>query len=579
MDGSSFDSIQGNQPMEGAIKEELCSTVLDNWMLKHQLSRKINWTIDGFSRLLINAEKIYSEIFFAAGHKWQLLIFPQGLTSVKHLAMYLTMVDYARLPTSSCVQVEYCLGVLNQTCPDNTLRKSAKREFTVNSVEFGFRSLIPFTIINDETKGFMVNDKVVFEAEVTYCPVALPNGFRSKSQSVDFKGKNKMTLLDSPEEAFQQTTSLENKLELCSTGENQIVKHYPSRKMVWTIECFSRLQAKKIYSETISSGGYDWQIMAFCNNGENLGMCLALVDSASLPIGSRAQVKLTLGLVNQISEDFTLRKCGQHEWSFSLSELGFGSVSPLSTLYDKGQGYFVEDKIVLEAEVTFCQVAAGSNTHLQKPSSSRDPKDEASIKMKMKGKMKIVEELTEQPIWYGVDLKRPSSSRDPEGECSRKKMKLGEEPIRYHVEAQEFDKMASMLMEKLEDDKIVRKSVAICDFTKVLPKSYINVGPFRVPEFLKSYAEKILTSSEDVAADVSGVHYVNEMALAVLCYAVKSMKTTHISDVGVGMILRCRNAIRVGMELGFKVEYLIDDLRHISVLYLEELARTKKPFP
>ncbi|GMY23515.1 ubiquitin carboxyl-terminal hydrolase 12-like isoform X6 [Fagus crenata] len=146
--------------------------------------------------------------------------------------------------------------------------------------------------------------------------------------------------------------------ETASTVDAQAVDDPPSARFTWTIENFSRLNAKKLYSDVFFVGGYKWRILIFPkgNNVEHLSMYLDVADSTNLPYGWSRYAQFSLSVVNQIHNKFSIRKETQHQFNSRESDWGFTSFMPLGELYDPGRGYLVNDTCIVEADVAVRRV-------------------------------------------------------------------------------------------------------------------------------------------------------------------------------------------------------------------------------
>ncbi|KAM7265127.1 hypothetical protein ACFE04_002810 [Oxalis oulophora] len=138
-----------------------------------------------------------------------------------------------------------------------------------------------------------------------------------------------------------------------------------------------------------------------------------------------------------------------------------------------------------------------------------------------------------------------------------------------------FDAMAAKLLEKLEDEE-APYSVRLRDFEECVSnnsvESTVDVGIFKVPSSLESYAKDLLTSHADIGTGNSPIHDMNEVAFVLLCCALKSMDSTCFTKVTESLILKWRDAIRGAMQYGFKVDHLKDHLKSIAHAYLAKLA-------
>ncbi|KAG5405656.1 hypothetical protein IGI04_011775 [Brassica rapa subsp. trilocularis] len=156
------DVVEGPQPMEVAQPE--AAAAVENPPVEEPPSVKFTWLIPGFTRL--NTRKHYSEVFVAGGYKWRVLIFPKG-NNVDHLAMYLDVADAASLPYGWCRYSHFGLTVVNQINNRYSVRKETQHQFNSRESDWGFTSFMPLGELYDPTRGYLVNDTVLIEAEVS----------------------------------------------------------------------------------------------------------------------------------------------------------------------------------------------------------------------------------------------------------------------------------------------------------------------------------------------------------------------------------------------------------------------------
>jgi len=152
----------GAQPMEVAGQGETVSTV-ENQPPDDPPSSRFTWSIENFSRL--NVKKHYSEIFTVGGYKWRVLIFPKG-NNVDHLSMYLDVADSATLPYGWSRYAQFSLAVVNQISPKYSIRKDTQHQFNTRESDWGFTSFMPLGDVYDHSKGYLVNDTLIIEADV-----------------------------------------------------------------------------------------------------------------------------------------------------------------------------------------------------------------------------------------------------------------------------------------------------------------------------------------------------------------------------------------------------------------------------
>ncbi|KAH7512299.1 hypothetical protein FEM48_Zijuj12G0075900 [Ziziphus jujuba var. spinosa] len=154
------DLVEGPQPMEAQV--EPASTV-ENHQVEDPPTMKFTWTIENFSRL--NTKKHYSEIFIVGGYKWRILIFPKG-NNVDYLSMYLDVADSSTLPYGWSRYAQFSLAVINQIHNKFSIKKDTQHQFNARESDWGFTSFMPLSDLYDPSRGYLVNDTCVVEAEV-----------------------------------------------------------------------------------------------------------------------------------------------------------------------------------------------------------------------------------------------------------------------------------------------------------------------------------------------------------------------------------------------------------------------------
>ncbi|EXC03812.1 Ubiquitin carboxyl-terminal hydrolase 12 [Morus notabilis] len=159
------DLVEGPQPMEAQV--EPASTVenqtVENQQVEDPPTMKFTWTIENFSRL--NTKKHYSDVFVVGGYKWRILIFPKG-NNVDYLSMYLDVADSGNLPYGWSRYAQFSLGVVHQIHNKYSIRKDTQHQFNARESDWGFTSFMPLSELYDPTRGYLLNDTCVVEAEV-----------------------------------------------------------------------------------------------------------------------------------------------------------------------------------------------------------------------------------------------------------------------------------------------------------------------------------------------------------------------------------------------------------------------------
>ncbi|XP_057431971.1 ubiquitin C-terminal hydrolase 12-like isoform X3 [Lotus japonicus] len=152
-----------HQPMDVVAQPETANAVESQPVAEPPPTSRFTWRIDNFTRL--NTKKLYSEIFVVGGYKWRVLIFPKG-NNVDYLSMYLDVADSASLPYGWSRYAQFSLAVVNQIQNKYTVRKDTQHQFNARESDWGFTSFMPLGELYDPSRGYLVNDTLLIEAEV-----------------------------------------------------------------------------------------------------------------------------------------------------------------------------------------------------------------------------------------------------------------------------------------------------------------------------------------------------------------------------------------------------------------------------
>ncbi|KAK9912378.1 hypothetical protein M0R45_036245 [Rubus argutus] len=120
-------------------------------------------------------ENHYSEVFVVGGFKWRISIYPKGNNTKEYLSMYLNTADSSTLTSESGLSriVKFSLTVVNQLDRNKSIKTSTCKDFKDISSGWGFREFLLLSEIRDLSKGYLVNDNVIVEAEVQFVRVIL----------------------------------------------------------------------------------------------------------------------------------------------------------------------------------------------------------------------------------------------------------------------------------------------------------------------------------------------------------------------------------------------------------------------
>ncbi|XP_075520070.1 ubiquitin C-terminal hydrolase 12-like isoform X1 [Primulina tabacum] len=131
---------------------------------KDSCTTKFTWRIENVSRLQVN--RLYSETFEVGDYKWRILIFLRG-NKVDYLSVYLAVADSTILPSRWSRYVQFSFAIVNQVDHKHSIRKGTSQQFNAGVRDWGFESFMPLSKLYNPNRGYLYNDTIVVEAEVT----------------------------------------------------------------------------------------------------------------------------------------------------------------------------------------------------------------------------------------------------------------------------------------------------------------------------------------------------------------------------------------------------------------------------
>ncbi|KAM7482406.1 hypothetical protein LguiB_006989 [Lonicera macranthoides] len=135
-------------------------------MIKESKENTYAWKIDNFSTT--NESSLIPEEFEAGGRKWKLWLYPKRDIKGKgrSLSLYLELADYATLPPKWRVYAKYKLRMRDQL-QSNHFERGVSTWFGDSIKSRGFHSFMLLSDLNDTSKGFIVNNTIIVEAEIS----------------------------------------------------------------------------------------------------------------------------------------------------------------------------------------------------------------------------------------------------------------------------------------------------------------------------------------------------------------------------------------------------------------------------
>ncbi|KAK4777741.1 hypothetical protein SAY87_017928 [Trapa incisa] len=168
------------------------------------------------------------------------------------------------------------------------------------------------------------------------------DGFRVNRLVPVFVNGNAEIVIFSPSQLFQQL--LDRKLEMLN-GLARLEDEQDQPRPLRGIGMGGK------FSGPFMVGGYRWYIRIFLDMN-NFSIYLNVADALIQPDGWYRYARFSLGVINQIEKERSIRKGGQHMFNAHGKDWGFNSLMTRGELYDLPRGYLVNDTLIVEAEVT-----------------------------------------------------------------------------------------------------------------------------------------------------------------------------------------------------------------------------------
>ncbi|KAL3623689.1 hypothetical protein CASFOL_032505 [Castilleja foliolosa] len=274
--------------------------------------------IDSFS--LLHKHGIYelkTKEFKSGDYKWRLVIYPNGKDEEGYISIYLAIADKSALPSTWEVNATFSICLFNHISDNYRYSIGSAVRFHALKPEWGFKKFISKKNLTDLSKGYLVDDKCVFGAEI------FVNEHKTVTQSLSL---------------------------------NSV--YTDPYKREFKISNFSILKEKWV-SKVFEVGGHKWKIEAHPNGceeetGRSLSIFLSHIVSNNRPSSERVCPCFTMRVKDQSSDHKHHQMTLSDRW-FSASEAydwGWYSFIELSSLKDPNKGFIVNDCCLLEIEIT-----------------------------------------------------------------------------------------------------------------------------------------------------------------------------------------------------------------------------------
>ncbi|CAI9772917.1 unnamed protein product [Fraxinus pennsylvanica] len=294
---------------------------------------KFTWRIENFTRLkdLLKKRKITglcikSRRFQIGNRDCRLIVYPRGQSQPPcHLSVFLEVTD-SRIANGdwSCF-VSHRLSVVNQRMEDKSVMKESQNRYSKAAKDWGWREFVTLTSLFDQDSGYLVQDTVVFSAEVLIL----------KETSI-----------------MQDFTDQETELGNVSSHLETVGKR---SSFTWKVENFLSfkeiMETRKIFSKFFQAGGCELRIGVY-ESFDTICIYLESDQSASSDPEKNFWVKYRIAIVNQKTQSKTVWKessiCTK-TWNNSVLQF-----MKVSDILEVDAGFLVRDTVVFVCEILDC---------------------------------------------------------------------------------------------------------------------------------------------------------------------------------------------------------------------------------
>ncbi|KAA8521583.1 hypothetical protein F0562_012256 [Nyssa sinensis] len=294
---------------------------------------KFTWRIENFTRLkdLLKKRKITglcikSRRFQIGNRDCRLIVYPRGQSQPPcHLSVFLEVTDSRNTSSEWSCFVSHRLSVVNQRMEDKSVTKESQNRYSKAAKDWGWREFVTLTSLFDQDSGFLVQDTVIFSAEVLI--------LKETSIMQDF---------------IDQDTELGN-------AGSQIDRAGKRSSFTWKVENFLSfkeiMETRKIFSKFFQAGGCELRIGVY-ESFDTICIYLESDQSVGSDPDKNFWVRYRMAVVNQKNPAKTVWKessiCTK-TWNNSVLQF-----MKVSDLLEADAGFLVRDMVVFVCEILDC---------------------------------------------------------------------------------------------------------------------------------------------------------------------------------------------------------------------------------
>ncbi|KAK8602582.1 hypothetical protein V6N13_057786 [Hibiscus sabdariffa] len=294
---------------------------------------KFTWRIENFTRLkdLLKKRKITglcikSRRFQIGNRDCRLIVYPRGQSQPPcHLSLFLEVTDLRNTSSDWSCFVSHRLSVVNQKMEEKSVTKESQNRYSKAAKDWGWREFVTLTSLFDQDSGFLVQDTVVFSAEVLI--------LKETSTMQDFTGHDTESANTAPQIEMVEKRSV----------------------FTWKVENFLSfkeiMETRKIFSKFFQTGGCELRIGVY-ESFDTICIYLESDQSAGCDPDKNFWVRYRMAVVNQKNPAKTVWKessiCTK-TWNNSVLQF-----MKVSDMLEADAGFLVRDTVVFVCEILDC---------------------------------------------------------------------------------------------------------------------------------------------------------------------------------------------------------------------------------
>ncbi|XP_073050755.1 uncharacterized protein [Primulina eburnea] len=294
---------------------------------------KFIWRIENFTRLkdLLKKRKITglcikSRRFQIGNRDCRLIVYPRGQSQPPcYLSIFLEVTDSRNVTSDCSCFVSHRLSVVNQKIEEKSVTKESQNRYSKAAKDWGWREFVTLTSLFDQDSGFLVQDTVIFSAEVLI--------LKETSMMQEFT--------DQENDSGHVPSQLEN------VGKRG--------SFTWKVENFLSfkeiMETRKFFSKFFQAGGTELRIGVY-ESFDTICIYLESDQSVGCDPDKNFWVKYRMAIVNQKYASKTVWKessiCTK-TWNNSVLQY-----MKVSDMLEADAGFLLRDTVVFVCEILDC---------------------------------------------------------------------------------------------------------------------------------------------------------------------------------------------------------------------------------